>query len=107
MSDDAELLLETPICCLLPIPHEHAPLEPFVKITFHRFGKVGASYKESRWRRSAERDTRLFDVHLTCAVSPVCVFLTNALWSHYACGLECGGSMKVRCKPHYGRLLLF
>ncbi len=32
-------------------------------------------------------------------------FLTNALWSHYACGLECGGSINVRCKPHYGRLL--
>ncbi len=53
-----------------------------------------------------ERDTRLFDVHLKCAVSPVCVFLTNALRSHYACGLECGGFINVRCEPHYRRLLL-
>ncbi len=64
----------------------------------------GDSLASLRW--SAERDTRLFDVHLKCAVSPVCVFLTNALRIHYACGLECGGYINVRCEPHYGRLFL-
>ncbi len=29
MGDDAEFALETPVCCLLPIPH--VPLKPFVK----------------------------------------------------------------------------
>ncbi len=46
MCDDAEFALETPICCLLQIPHMHAPLEPSVKSSFIRFGKVGASYKD-------------------------------------------------------------
>ncbi len=31
MCDDAEFALETPVFCLLPIPHTHTPLEPSVK----------------------------------------------------------------------------
>ncbi len=66
----------------------------FYKVIFH---KVRKGWDELQGEslaslcRSAERDTRLFNVHLKCEVSPVCVFLTNALWSHYACGLEYGG----------------
>ncbi len=31
MCDDVEFALETPVFCLLPIPHTHTPLEPSVK----------------------------------------------------------------------------
>ncbi len=31
MCDDAEFALETHLFCLLPIPHTHTPLEPYVK----------------------------------------------------------------------------
>ncbi len=31
MCDYAEFALETPVFCLLPIPHTHTPLEPSVK----------------------------------------------------------------------------
>ncbi len=31
MGIDAEFALETPIFCLIPIPHTHTPLEPSVK----------------------------------------------------------------------------
>ncbi len=82
----------------------------FCKIIFHKVWKGWSKLQGdslASLRSSAERYTRLFDVHLKCAVSSVCVFLTNALRSHYACGLGCGGFINVRCEPHYGRLLLF
>ncbi len=85
MCDDAEFALETPVCSLLPIPHIHAPLEPSVKLSFIRFGKVGASYKDIHWLHCAGalRETRAcLMLHLKCAISPVCIFLTNALRNH-------------------------
>ncbi len=71
----------------------------FCKIIFHKVWKGWSKLQGdslASLRRSAERDTRLFDVRLKCAVSPVCVFLTNALWSHNACGLECSGIINAR-----------
>ncbi len=69
-----------------------------------RYGQgFQASYKEIRWLHCAGalRETRVcLFVRLKCAVSPVCVFLTNALRSHYACGLECGGIINARYEPH-------
>ncbi len=47
MCDDAEFALETPVFCLLPI-HTRTPLEPSVKLSFIKFGKVEANYKDIR-----------------------------------------------------------
>ncbi len=79
MRDDAEIALETPVFCLLPIPHTHTPLDPSVKSSFIKFGKVEANYKDK---------ALCLILHLKCAVSPVCIFLTNALRSHNLCGLQ-------------------
>ncbi len=46
MCDDAEFALETPVFCLLPIPHTHTPLDPSVKSSFIKFGKIKANYKD-------------------------------------------------------------
>ncbi len=70
MSDDAEFALETPVFCLLPIPHTHTPLDPSVKSSVIKFGRVEANYKDKEL---------CLILHLKCAVSPVCIFLTNAL----------------------------
>ncbi len=57
-------------------------------------------HSQASLRRITESDMHLFDIHLKCAVSPVCVFLTNAVRSHHACGLECGGFIYLKYEPH-------
>ncbi len=44
-------------------------------------------------------------LHLKCAVSPVGIFLTNALRSHHLCGLECSGLIYLKYEPPNRRLL--
>ncbi len=46
MCNDAEFALEIPVFCSLPISHIHIPLEPSVKLSFIKFGKVEANYKD-------------------------------------------------------------
>ncbi len=55
MCDDVVSALETPVFCLLPIPHTHTALEPSVKQYFTKFGKFEANYKDIHRLRCERR----------------------------------------------------
>ncbi len=46
MCDDVEFALETPLFCLLPIPHTHTPLKTIRKINLSKLGKAEVNYKD-------------------------------------------------------------
>ncbi len=73
----------------------HTLNRAFCKIIFHKVWKgwseLQGHSRASLHRMRCERHMLWLDVHLKCAVSPVCIFLTNALRSHHLCGLECSG----------------
>ncbi len=43
-----------------------------------------------------ERRAHCLMLHLKCAVSPVGIYLTNALRSHHLCALECSGLIYLK-----------
>ncbi len=92
MCDDAEFALETPVFCLLPIPHTHTHTSrSFRKIIFHKVRKgrseLQGHSRASLHRMRCERHALCLMIHLKCAVSSVCIFLTIALQSHHLYGL--------------------
>ncbi len=95
--------LGTPVFCLLPIPHTHTQLEPSVKWSFKvrkGWSELQGHSRASLHRMHCERRALCLMLHLKCAVSPVGIFLTNALRSHNLCGLECSGLIYLKYEPH-------
>ncbi len=103
MCDDAEFALETPVFCLLPIPHTYTTRN-FRKIIFHKVRKGWSEWQghsgASLHRMRCERRALCLMLHLKCAVWSVCISLTNALRSHHLCGLECSGLIYLKYEPH-------
>ncbi len=76
----------------------------FRNIIFHKVRKgwseLQGHSRASLHRMRCERRALCLMLHLKCAVSPVDIFLTNALRSHHLCGSECSGLIYLKYEPH-------